>query len=221
MGLKASPRGVSLMPNHPCIRTPSVFPPACIVSYHPVLRFPGQFWHHIFGFGTRFASLWAHPLLMLTLSHPLLCSTFHFARNRFGCSFWFFRSIWLAIRLACSEALPYPSNRMRLRDAQAECVECVGVANVVQLFLVCDRSPGSTVDPGLGLVNGALFDDDDLATEDVEVIASGKASVTVTVYSCTCVCVCMRMCARRCWRLLPVDPRRNSVVLSGTFDAVA
>eukprot|EP00955_Chlamydomonas_euryale_P074780 362132-Chlamydomonas_euryale.AAC.6 len=41
----------------------------------------------------------AHPLTVSTLSQPLVCSLFHFARNRFGCSFWLFRSIWLATKL--------------------------------------------------------------------------------------------------------------------------
>eukprot|EP00955_Chlamydomonas_euryale_P105511 365643-Chlamydomonas_euryale.AAC.25 len=54
---------------------------------------------HILGFGTRFASLWAHPLPMLILRQPFVCSSFHFARNLFGRSFWFFHSIWLATRL--------------------------------------------------------------------------------------------------------------------------
>eukprot|EP00955_Chlamydomonas_euryale_P050228 354489-Chlamydomonas_euryale.AAC.7 len=34
--------------------------------------------------------------------------------------------------------------------------------NVVQPFLVCDRLPGSAVDPGLGLVHGALCNENDL-----------------------------------------------------------
>eukprot|EP00955_Chlamydomonas_euryale_P003714 39120-Chlamydomonas_euryale.AAC.2 len=37
--------------------------------------------------------------------------------------------------------------------------------------------PGCAVDPGSGLVNGALCNDCDLAAEDMEVVASGKASV--------------------------------------------
>eukprot|EP00955_Chlamydomonas_euryale_P079460 363302-Chlamydomonas_euryale.AAC.13 len=39
------------------------------------------------------------------------------------------------------------------------------------------RQPGSAVDPGPGLVNGALCNDCDLAENDIEVAASSKASV--------------------------------------------
>eukprot|EP00955_Chlamydomonas_euryale_P116951 366447-Chlamydomonas_euryale.AAC.4 len=39
--------------------------------------------------------------------------------------------------------------------------------------------PGSAVDPGPGLVNGALCNECDLEEEDMKVIASGKASVKV------------------------------------------
>eukprot|EP00955_Chlamydomonas_euryale_P013366 144254-Chlamydomonas_euryale.AAC.4 len=53
-----------------------------------------------------------------------------------------------------------------------------GVANVVQPCLVCDWQPGSAVDSGLGLVKGALCNDYAFATEDVQVIASRKASAT-------------------------------------------
>eukprot|EP00955_Chlamydomonas_euryale_P071404 361070-Chlamydomonas_euryale.AAC.8 len=39
------------------------------------------------------------------------------------------------------------------------------------------RQPGRAVDPGPGLVNGALCNDCDLAEEDTGIIASGKDSV--------------------------------------------
>eukprot|EP00955_Chlamydomonas_euryale_P065829 359362-Chlamydomonas_euryale.AAC.11 len=39
------------------------------------------------------------------------------------------------------------------------------------------RKPGCAVDPGPGLVNGALCNDCDLAAEKIEVIASGKSSL--------------------------------------------
>eukprot|EP00955_Chlamydomonas_euryale_P085975 364183-Chlamydomonas_euryale.AAC.2 len=53
-----------------------------------------------------------------------------------------------------------------------------GMAYVVQYFLVCSQLPRNAVDPGLGLLNGALCSDCDVASEDVEVMASGKASIT-------------------------------------------
>jgi len=65
----------------PFSQNPKCFlPPTCIVSYHPAPPLPGHSWCRILGFGTRFASLWAHPLPMLTLSQPLVCLSFHFAR---------------------------------------------------------------------------------------------------------------------------------------------
>eukprot|EP00955_Chlamydomonas_euryale_P019305 205815-Chlamydomonas_euryale.AAC.1 len=48
-------------------QNPQCLSPTCIVSCHPVPRFPGQFWRSILGFGTVFSLLWAHPLPMLTL----------------------------------------------------------------------------------------------------------------------------------------------------------
>eukprot|EP00955_Chlamydomonas_euryale_P081196 363543-Chlamydomonas_euryale.AAC.4 len=69
-------------------------------------------------------------------------------------------------------------NRLDVRRGLALAV--AGVANASQPFLVCKRWLGSAVGPGLGLVNGTLCSDCDLAA-DVEVIASGKASVTITV----------------------------------------
>mmetsp|Transcript_15179 Transcript_15179/g.44716 ORF Transcript_15179/g.44716 Transcript_15179/m.44716 type:complete len:224 (+) Transcript_15179:332-1003(+) len=96
----------------PFSQNPKCFlPPTCIVSYHPAPRLPGQFWRSILGFGTRFASLWVHPLPMLNLSQILVCSSFHFAR-------------WLLLLVlpqylvghqagACSEAMPHPSDRVR------------------------------------------------------------------------------------------------------------
>jgi len=87
----------------PFSQNPKCFlPPTCIVSYHPAPRLPGQFRRGILCFGARFASLWAHPLPMLTLSQPLADSSFHFARNRVACLFWFFRNSWLATRLEIS-----------------------------------------------------------------------------------------------------------------------
>eukprot|EP00955_Chlamydomonas_euryale_P040523 351732-Chlamydomonas_euryale.AAC.21 len=49
-------------------------------------------------------------------------------------------------------------------------------------YMAIGRSfkPGCAVDPGLGLVNGALCTDCDLAAEGVEIVASGNAGVTVT-----------------------------------------
>eukprot|EP00955_Chlamydomonas_euryale_P091290 364612-Chlamydomonas_euryale.AAC.16 len=44
------------------------------------------------------------------------------------------------------------------------------VANVVQPFLVCDLVAGVAVAPGLGLVDGALCNDCDLAAEHIEVM---------------------------------------------------
>eukprot|EP00955_Chlamydomonas_euryale_P058102 356972-Chlamydomonas_euryale.AAC.4 len=43
---------------------------------------------------------------------------------------------------------------------------------------------GIAVDPDLGLVNGAPCNAHGLAAEDMEVIASGKASVAVTMCAC-------------------------------------
>eukprot|EP00955_Chlamydomonas_euryale_P021268 225052-Chlamydomonas_euryale.AAC.1 len=48
---------------------------------------------------------------MLTPSRPLVCSSFHFARNRFGCSFWFFLAsgwppAWSLLRGAASSVKP-------------------------------------------------------------------------------------------------------------------
>eukprot|EP00955_Chlamydomonas_euryale_P028835 304062-Chlamydomonas_euryale.AAC.4 len=70
IALRASPREFSQTQNHPFLQTPSVLPSTCEVSYHPAPRLPGQFWRRILDFGTRFASLWAHPLPVLTLSQP-------------------------------------------------------------------------------------------------------------------------------------------------------
>eukprot|EP00955_Chlamydomonas_euryale_P115064 366327-Chlamydomonas_euryale.AAC.6 len=44
IALSASLHGLSQMPNHPFHSTPSVFPPTCIVSYHPAPHLPDQFW---------------------------------------------------------------------------------------------------------------------------------------------------------------------------------
>eukprot|EP00955_Chlamydomonas_euryale_P075262 362265-Chlamydomonas_euryale.AAC.19 len=55
-----------------------------------------------------------------------------------------------------------------------------GVAQAVQPFLVCDRYPVSTIDPRLGLGNGAVCNDCELAAEEVEGSTSGKAGVTAT-----------------------------------------
>eukprot|EP00955_Chlamydomonas_euryale_P102151 365396-Chlamydomonas_euryale.AAC.29 len=54
------------------------------------------------------------------------------------------------------------------------CARRAGVANVVKPSLLCDRQPRSAVDPGLGLVNGVLYNDYDLAAEDMAVNASKK-----------------------------------------------
>eukprot|EP00955_Chlamydomonas_euryale_P047978 353841-Chlamydomonas_euryale.AAC.1 len=73
--------------------------------------------------------------------------------------------------------------------------------NDMQPVLVYDPAagPGGAVDLGLGLVYGALCNHCDSAAEDVEVIASGKPSVTavectyvpgrrICVYGGACVC---------------------------------
>eukprot|EP00955_Chlamydomonas_euryale_P083827 363895-Chlamydomonas_euryale.AAC.3 len=46
---------------------------------------------------------------------------------------------------------------------------------------MCDQQPGSAVDPGLGLLSGALCNDCGLTAENMENITSGKDSVTVVV----------------------------------------
>eukprot|EP00955_Chlamydomonas_euryale_P102315 365412-Chlamydomonas_euryale.AAC.9 len=71
---------------------------------------------------------------------------------------------------------------------------CTGVANVVQPFLVCDPVAGeccrSRSRPGYG----ALCNDCDLAKEDMEVIASGIASVKSK--ECVHVRVSIRVCLK-------------------------
>eukprot|EP00955_Chlamydomonas_euryale_P056601 356488-Chlamydomonas_euryale.AAC.2 len=62
-----------------------------------------------------------------------------------------------------------------------------GVANVVQLFLVCDPVAGSAVGPGPGLVSGALCNDCDLAAEDMEALRPEKPVLRVKSKECVCV----------------------------------
>eukprot|EP00955_Chlamydomonas_euryale_P085405 364096-Chlamydomonas_euryale.AAC.12 len=82
---------------------------------------------------------------------------------------------WPEIRAEASESA---LDRQIWRDAIINLAP-LAFKKLQQVGHVCDRLPGSSTDPGLGLVNGALCNDCDFAAEDVvEVIASGKASVT-------------------------------------------
>eukprot|EP00955_Chlamydomonas_euryale_P098130 365124-Chlamydomonas_euryale.AAC.19 len=65
---------------------------------------------------------------------------------------------------------------------------------------VSGRLPGRAVDPAVGLANGALCDDCDLAASGLKVDACGNTSVTITVTvggGGRCVCVCVPVCVRR------------------------
>eukprot|EP00955_Chlamydomonas_euryale_P062231 358314-Chlamydomonas_euryale.AAC.2 len=74
-----------------------------------------------------------------------------------------------------AELIPWPENRAaavaRALDRQAW---RDATKNLAPLGLQKPQQPGSAVNPGLGLANGALFNDCDLAAGDVEAIASEK-----------------------------------------------
>eukprot|EP00955_Chlamydomonas_euryale_P090819 364574-Chlamydomonas_euryale.AAC.2 len=67
VAFNASPHVFFHLPIQPLLRIPSVYLTGCIVSYHLASCLAGQFERRLLGFGTWFASPWAHPPAMSTL----------------------------------------------------------------------------------------------------------------------------------------------------------
>eukprot|EP00955_Chlamydomonas_euryale_P080462 363427-Chlamydomonas_euryale.AAC.1 len=79
------------------------------------------------------------------------------------------------------EYIAYARTRVNPQLDEEAIEELVSAYGTLRQDGLCDLQSRSADDPGLGLVNGAVCSDCDLAADDVQVIASGKASVTVRV----------------------------------------